>query len=152
MPANPDIQNDRRTAIVNMLAEQTISTQAEVVARLRAAGFDATQSSISRDFRVLGVQKTPLGYSLPQTRTEDKREFDDAAQYLRDVRLAGGHLVVVKTAIGAAQRVALAIDRADWPEIIGTVSGDDTIFVATASQADSRNILRRLTSSRTGTS
>ncbi len=143
MPASPENQTDRRNAIVAMLTKRPIGTQAEIVRELRKTGFVATQSSISRDFRVLGVQKTPAGYQLPGGQSAS-HAMADALTYLRDARTAGSHLVVLKTATGAAQRLAVEIDRADWPEIIGTVSGDDTIFVATGSQSDSRNLLRRI--------
>lgn len=144
MPANPENQAERRSAIKTMLAERPIGTQAEIVHELQQAGFLATQSSISRDFRELGVQKTPAGYQLPGRENIASHAMADALSYLRGVHTAGSHLVVLKTATGAAQRLALEIDRADWPEVIGTVSGDDTIFVATGSQSDSRNLLRRI--------
>ncbi len=144
MPANPEHQNDRRNAIVSLLGERAIATQGEVVHALQSAGFTATQSSVSRDFRELGVQKTPSGYQLPGGASNTDHEMADALAYLRDVKTAGSHLVVLRTATGAAQRLALEIDRSDWPEVIGTVSGDDTIFVATGSQAASRNLIRRI--------
>ncbi len=145
MPANPDIQVERRAAIVRILTENPVTTQSALVKALTEAGHEATQSSVSRDFRVLGIQKTPDGYRLPRSHhVEEQSELAEAARFIRQVRTAGANLVVIRTAIGAAQRVALAVDRADWPEIVGTVSGDDTIFIATANQADSRNIVRRV--------
>jgi len=63
---------------------------------------------------------------------------------VRDVRTAGGNLTVVKTAEGAAQRVAVYLDRSGWSEIVGTVSGDDTIFVATRGGGDQRRLVARL--------
>ena len=57
---------------------------------------------------------------------------------------AGPNLLVIKTAIGAAQRVALALDRCGWPEIVGNIGGDDTVFAATATAADQRNLLTRI--------
>ena len=144
MPADPHIQSRRREAIARILQEGQAPTQQAVVRALRDAGFDATQSSVSRDFQVLGVRKTARGYQLPATVQGEDDALGDAAGYIRTVRGAGPNLVVIRTAIGAAQRVALAVDRADWPEIIGTVSGDDTLFVATASQTHTRNVIRRL--------
>ena len=61
-------------------------------------------------------------------------------------RPAGPHLTVVRTTIGSAQSVALAIDRSRWPEVVGTISGDDTIFIATASERAQRALLDRLRS------
>ena len=145
MPADPTIQHRRRKAIAEILSAGPAPTQHAVVRALLASGFEATQSSVSRDFQVLGVQKTANGYRLPATPQNAARDaLDDAAGYIRTVRNAGPNLVVIRTAIGAAQRVALAVDRADWPEIVGTVSGDDTLFIATSSQTNTRNIVRRL--------
>ena len=59
---------------------------------------------------------------------------------VRDIRAAGPNLLVVTTAIGAAQRVALTLDRINWPEIVGTLSGDDTIFIATTGAAQLRRL------------
>ena len=66
------------------------------------------------------------------------------ADFVRDVATAGNNLTVVKTATGAAQRVALFLDRSNWPEIVGTVSGDDTIFVATRSGKEQKQLLSYL--------
>jgi transcriptional regulator of arginine metabolism len=66
------------------------------------------------------------------------------AEFVRDIRAAGGNLTVVKTAEGAAQRVALYLDRSGWAEIVGTVSGDDTIFVATRNGGEQKRLLARL--------
>ena len=63
---------------------------------------------------------------------------------MRETAPAGNNLLVVKTAIGAAQRVAFELDRSGWPEIVGTLSGDDTIFIATAGAAANRRLQRRL--------
>jgi transcriptional regulator of arginine metabolism len=68
----------------------------------------------------------------------------EIAEFVRDIRAAGANLVVVTTAVGAAQRVAVTLDRANWPEIVGTLSGDDTIFIATAGSAQQRRLRARL--------
>ncbi len=66
------------------------------------------------------------------------------AELLRGIETAGPNLLVIKTAIGAAQRVALALDRSGWPEMVGNVGGDDTILVATKSAAAQRNLLKKI--------
>jgi transcriptional regulator of arginine metabolism len=71
----------------------------------------------------------------------------EVAHFLRGAKPAGAHLTVVFTMAGAAQAVAIALDRAGWPELVGTMAGDDTIFVATASAADQKRLVRRLESS-----
>ena len=63
---------------------------------------------------------------------------------LREIETAGPNLLVIKTAIGAAQRVALALDRSGWPEMVGNVGGDDTILVATKNASGQRNLLSKI--------
>jgi transcriptional regulator of arginine metabolism len=71
-------------------------------------------------------------------------ELRSVADLLRTVTPAGANLLVVKTAIGAAQRVALAFDRSDWPEIVGNIGGDDTVFVATASAGAQKQLIAKI--------
>jgi len=147
MPTAVAQQQARRRAIAELLERETITRQAELVRLLRAEGFDATQSSVSRDLKDLGVAKLTTGYELPQTErtsADDAQALQLVAEFVRELKPAGPHLLVVATAIGAAQRVALTLDRVAWPEIVGTLSGDDTIFVATAGAAQQRRLVARL--------
>ena len=145
MPTAIDQQQGRRQAISDLLALHSIQRQAELVRLLRAQGHDATQSSVSRDLRYLGAAKLRKGYSLPESRIANNEEtLELVAEFVRDIRQAGPNLLVITTAIGAAQRVALMLDRISWPEVVGTVSGDDTIFVATTSTASQRRLGARL--------
>ena len=122
-----------------------MNRQAELVELLRAEGYLATQSSVSRDLRDLGVAKLKSGYSLPGADdSDDEESLQVIAEFVRDIRQAGPNLLVVMTAVGAAQRVAFMIDRAAWPEIVGTLSGDDTIFVATIGASEQRRLKTRL--------
>ena len=147
MPAVSN-QQRRRRAIAELLQNHVIRRQSELVRLLRDKGLDATQSSVSRDLRDLGVAKLTAGYSLPEP---IKRNNVDAlrlvAEFIRNVRPAGPNLLVVTTAIGAAQRVCVTLDRANWPEVVGTISGDDTIFVATAGAGAQRRLNARLQTS-----
>jgi len=123
---------ERRSAILRILRRAPVRKQDELVRLLREAGHEATQSSISRDLRELGVLKAGGRYLPPSdddTRTLD--DFDTLRQFVRGVATAGDALTVLRTTIGAAQSVAIAIDKAAWPEVVGTISGDDTIFIAT---------------------
>ncbi len=70
---------------------------------------------------------------MPTEAPDSGRELEAVAAFIRSIRPAGPHLLVIRTAIGAAQRVALELDRIDWPEIVGNIGGDDTVFVATDS-------------------
>jgi len=138
-------QIERRNAIVRILQSGSVRKQVDLVRLLKKEGYDVTQSSISRDLRDLGVLKAADGYVLPAedaTRTND--DFSALAQFVRDVKTAGPSLTVVKTTIGAAQSVAVAIDKAEWPEVVGTISGDDTIFIATDHSRAQAKLIERL--------
>lgn len=144
MPNTQQVQSERREAIRELLRGGPAETQQSVVAALRSQGFDATQSSVSRDLRELGAIKTASGYELGTSTASSVDEVAQVADLLRSMSPAGPNLLVIKTAIGAAQRVALALDRSDWPEIVGNVGGDDTVFVATTSAAAQRNLITRI--------
>jgi transcriptional regulator of arginine metabolism len=146
MPSAILEQNERRRAIARLLADRVVNRQAELVELLRAEGYPATQSSVSRDLRDLGAAKLKDGYSLPKAAAEiDEEESRQVVtEFVRDIRSAGPNLLVVMTPVGAAQRVAVMLDRSGWPEIVGTVSGDDTIFVATIGTSEQRRLKARL--------
>lgn len=144
MPNSQQAQSERREAIRRLLRNGPADTQDAMVAALIASGFEATQSSVSRDLRELGAIKTAAGYELTDPSSDSDAEIAQVADLLRDLKTAGPNLLVIKTAIGAAQRVALALDRCGWPEIVGNVGGDDTVFTATASGGAQRNLLARI--------
>ena len=143
MPDPNGTTTERRQAIRDLLRRAPAATQQELVAALTARGLVATQSSVSRDLRELGALKTPDGYVLPEGGTGED-EIAAVASLLRRLRAAGPNLLVIHTAIGAAQRVALALDRCGWPEIVGNVGGDDTVFTATANAAAQRAVIARI--------
>ena len=138
-------QLERRSAIMRILREGQVRRQEDLVRLLRKAGHGVTQSSISRDLRDLGVLKASGRYMLPaEELTRTNGDFGTLAQFVRQLRLAGPTLTVLRTTIGAAQSVAVAIDRAEWPEVSGTISGDDTIFIATADGRARNKLIGRL--------
>lgn len=145
MPAGEQLRHRRQQAIRQILEQQPVARQAELVTLLQQRGIEATQSSVSRDLRQLGIAKLDQVYAEAQPELSSP-DGDRAllAEFLREVRAAGPNLTVVKTAVGAAQRVAVFLDRSAWPEIVGTLSGDDTIFVATPNAKDQRQLLARL--------
>ena len=134
----------RRAALRRIISRAPVGRQEDLVRLLDKAGHHATQSSVSRDLRELGVAKRGDRYVLPDGSAPALDDFATVAAFVRDVRPAGPSLTVIRTAAGAAQSVAIVLDRADWPEVVGTVSGDDTIFVATAGAAAQRRLLARL--------
>lgn len=138
-------QHERRQAIARLLEAHAISRQSELVELLRHAGFHATQSSVSRDLKDLGAVKLKSGYSLPEhPELGNSDALEQIAEFVHEIRAAGPHLLVVRTAVGTAQTVAVALDRIAWPEVVGTLSGDDTIFIATAGSAQQRRLRGRL--------
>ena len=141
MATHLDAQTLRRDAIVRILRQTAVGRQAELVDLLHGEGFEATQSSVSRDLRELGVVKGADRYLLPAV--EDAltpSHFEDVRAFVKGYRAAGPTLTVLRTTVGAAQSVAIAIDKAHWPEIVGTIAGDDTIFIATASARAQRRL------------
>jgi transcriptional regulator of arginine metabolism len=127
---------DRQGAILRLVKEQKLATQAEVAEALRAQGFDAVQTTVSRDIAQLGLVKVRdeegrLVYALPGAADLDR--LDELTSALRRFALSlvpTGNLLVLQTPPGHANALARAIDAASLGDVAGTVAGDDTIFVA----------------------
>ena len=127
---------ERQGQILRLVNERRLSTQTEVAEALREEGYEATQTTVSRDIAQLGLVKVRdeegrLVYALPGAADLDR--LSELAGALRRWALrlaASGNLVVVQAPPGHAQALARAIDGAGLPDILGTVAGDDTIFVA----------------------
>jgi len=144
VPTESEIRDRRHREILALLRKRRVASQGEIVTALRKRGVGATQPSVSRDLQELGVVKVGGHYVTPPLRLTPPRELAEAAHLVRAVRPAGPHLTVVLTVVGSAQSVALALDHAGFPEVVGTVAGDDTIFVATATPPDQKLFLQRL--------
>lgn len=145
MPTDIEQRDRRRRAIVDLVRRSRIASQEELRAKLAARGFEATQPSVSRDLRDLGVGKAGGRYVLADELGPETRDaLGEVVHFVRDVRPAGPYLAVISTTVGAAQTVAIALDHAGFPELAGTVAGDDTIFAATASAALQRRFVERL--------
>jgi len=134
----------RREALRKIITRSPVGRQQDLVRLLGKAGHPATQSSVSRDLRELGVAKQGDRYVLPDESAPALDDFATVAAFVRDLRPAGPSLTVIRTTAGAAQSVAIVLDRADWPDVVGTLSGDDTIFIATTGAAAQRRLLARL--------
>lgn len=144
MPNFSEDRLQRRNTLRELLQQAPASTQQSLVDELTGRGLVATQSSVSRDLKDLGAIKTHRGYELAGADTAAADELKGIAEFLRSVTPAGPHLTVIKTAIGAAQRVALALDRSNWPEMIGNIGGDDTVFVASDSMASQKILIAKI--------
>ena len=144
MPNSMEDQAERREAIQQLLLAGPAETQQALVNELRDGGLIATQSSVSRDLKDLGAIKTSRGYELPGDATPQDDPFHGVTELLRNISPAGPNLIVIKTAVGAAQRVALALDRSNWSEMVGNIGGDDTVFVATDSASNQKILISRI--------
>lgn len=129
-------RRERHSAILELVREQALSTQAEVAAALRDMGFDVVQTTVSRDIAELGLVKVraPSGrlvYAAPGTSDSDRLRALAAAfrRYAISAEPAGS-LVVLTTPSGYANALAQAIDESGHPGIAGTIAGDNMIFVA----------------------
>ena len=138
------VQLERQNAIQQILSSGPAGTQQYLVDQLITLGFEATQSSVSRDLKDIGAIKTTAGYELSFSPEPADDEISNVSDLLRELQPAGPNLLVIKTAIGAAQRVALALDRCGWPEIVGNVGGDDTVFTATGTASAQRSLLSKI--------
>lgn len=138
-------KNYRQGQILKLIRSKRINTQEELAQELRALGIEVTQVTLSRDLREMGIVKTADGYReiLPDPTGPSLAQV--MAEYLLDVRLAQ-HIVVLKTSTGSANSLAVALDQEDWPEIAGTVAGDDTVFVACWDNQRAKTVYERLLS------
>jgi transcriptional regulator of arginine metabolism len=118
----------RQGQIVKLIRAKSISTQDDLAQELKKLGITATQVTLSRDIHELGLAKTPEGYQQIARSEAGPTLATLAAEFLLDVRLAQ-HLIVLKTSPGHANSVAVALDDEEWPEVVGTLAGDDTIMV-----------------------
>jgi transcriptional regulator of arginine metabolism len=144
MPTDLEQKERRQREILALLEESPVASQLELVERLAERGVAATQSSVSRDLRELGVVRAGGRYLVPAGREERDPGLAEVAPFFRGVKPAGPHLAVLFTTAGAAQSAGLAIDRAGWPEVVGTMAGDDTVFVATANGRDQQRFLQKI--------
>jgi transcriptional regulator of arginine metabolism len=117
---------ERHTKILDLISAERIATQEDLAVRLESAGFYVTQASVSRDLAELGVVKQHGVYALPA------RPPRAAERGLLSLREAGGNLLIAKCLPGLASAVAVVVDAAKLPEIVGTIAGEDTIFIAVA--------------------
>src|SRR5256714_2510966 len=127
----------RQKQILNLIRAKRIGTQEELRTHLERSGVSATQSSVSRDLEELGVVKHHGSYALPHAN-------GDKARGLVGLDVAGDILVIAKCLPGRASAVAVEIDDAAIPEIVGTLAGEDTIFIGTRDQKSQRATMKKI--------
>jgi transcriptional regulator of arginine metabolism len=132
------LKEARQHRILSLIRANRISTQEELSEFLERSGVSATQSSISRDLEELGIVKVNGHYTLPMATSRTK------SRGLLNLLTAGEALVVAKCEAGLASAVAVEIDRAAIPEIVGTLAGEDTIFIAVEDRKAQRTAIKRI--------
>ena len=139
----------RQAAVLKLLRRQAIGSQLELAAALGQAGFHTTQASLSRDMRELGVVKVRGRYMLPGSAGPAGRGAAPEIPEVPALRAAtpvGANLLIIRTPPGGAPLAASYVDQAKRPELIGSLAGDDTIFLAVRSRADQGRLLAWLRS------
>ena len=121
----------RQETLSEIIRSKRIGSQLQIHKELKRLGIHTTQASISRDFVELGVVKIKGIYQLPAIVTREVLMGE-----IMEIDTAGDNLIVVKTPPGQASMTALAVDKMKIPGVVGTVAGDDTLFVATKSQTE----------------
>jgi len=131
-------KSERQNTILNIIGATRIGRQDELVRLLRKNGFSVTQASVSRDLDELAVVKINGQYAQPE-RLDSRFAFGLIA-----VTAAGDNLVVAKCASGLASAAAVRIDGARIEEIVGTIAGDDTIFIAVANGNAQKSVIKQV--------
>lgn len=144
-----NIKEQRQQAILNIIRREEVETQAELLERLRAENFEATQATLSRDLSALGLVKVRKqggrtyyaeASSTASGLTKFHALFTDAAEKVD----YAGNLVVVKCAAGMANAVCAAMDALEWDSVIGTLAGDDTIFCVIRTPDEAKSFVSQL--------
>ncbi|ABZ82919.1 arginine repressor [Heliomicrobium modesticaldum Ice1] len=131
------MKSRRQRAILEIIGAEVVRTQEELAQRLRERGMEVTQATVSRDIKELGLIKVPVSkdesrYAPPAEAAQVPQAQDRLRRLLRDTVThvdSSLNIVVIRTLPGHAHAVAGAIDHSHWPEVLGTVAGDDTIFI-----------------------
>jgi transcriptional regulator of arginine metabolism len=144
----------RQRAIRDLVEQRVLRTQQELAGALRERGYRTTQATISRDVAELGLVKEnrdgTAAYALPPRLIEAESSGEDRLRaLLKDLPVdfrQSGLLLVIRTLPGSAHAIAAALDRARWPEVAGSIAGDDTVFVAFPDRGALQRVRRRLSS------
>lgn len=138
----------RQSDIRAILAEAPVPNQDELRRHLYRRGHRVTQATLSRDIHELGLVKTNEGYAVPEAEEHGADSWLPSVEKLiREFAFAvtaAQNLVVVRTSAGSAQPVAAAIDAEEWPEVLGTIGGDDTILLVAENNKQADKLVSRL--------
>ena len=143
------MKSKRHERILQLVAEQSIDTQEELASILSREGFQVTQATVSRDIKELGLTKilTPAGgyrYATMERAESDLQDrFNSIFSHSVLSITAAGNLIVIKTVTASANAAAEAVDSLKWPEIAGSIAGDNTIFLAVHDSKCVPELIRR---------
>ena len=154
------MKNERHTAILALISERAITTQDELAAALLEKGYSVTQATVSRDIRELGLSKETDSRGITRyvaaakfksvpPRTERERFVQMFVSSVLDIQYAN-NMIVIHTLSGAANAAAEAVDGLHWPEILGTMAGDNTIFAVIRTNEETPMTAQRLQQLRHG--
>jgi len=142
------LKHQRQRAIQEIIAQENISTQSELVERLRSLGFRATQATVSRDISELRLVRVPLGKGKHKYALSNLELAEDVLEELQRIFREfvhdidrGGNLLVIRTAEGHASGIALLLDRLKRDDIVGTLAGEDTILVVARNEKGAERLL-----------
>lgn len=150
------MKSNRQNEIIRLISSRDIETQEELASALRELGYQVTQATVSRDIRELSLIKVAAkggGYKYARPERHEIAVSERLRRILTDALVSvdsSGNIIVVKTLSGSANVAAEALDTLGWPEILGTIAGDNTIFAVVRNEADTAEIsgrIRKLTES-----
>lgn len=143
------VKKKRLDKILELIKNNEIETQGELAQMLRDSGFKVTQGTVSRDVRELGLTKASASsggqkYVVPEAPNEELLRFirvlNDSMVYIDQAQ----NIMVIKTGSGMAMAVAAALDRMNFPEVVGTIAGDDTIMAAVRTSQDAALLIEKI--------
>lgn len=143
------MKTQRQAKLVELIRQGEIASQSDARKQLSRAGFSTTQATVSRDLEEIGAVRVRSAGGIRYSLQTARSEFGvNVARVLRDLvvgRTASGNIVVLRTPPGHAGAVASAIDRAQLPGVIGTIAGDDTVFLCATEKIGGKGVLKVLT-------
>ena len=144
------MKSSRQNEIIQLISSRDIETQEELAAELRELGYKVTQATVSRDIRELRLIKVAAkdgGYKYAKPERHETAVSERLTRMLTDSLVHvdhSGNIIVVKTLSGSANAAAEALDTLDWPEILGTIAGDNTVFAVIRNEADAAEVSARI--------
>ena len=144
------MKRNRQEAILRVISQYEVETQQELAQRLKEKGFEVTQATVSRDIRDMKLSKMPTGeghQKYVRFHNDEKHLSGKYVNVLKEGFVSidmAQNILVVKTVSGMAMAVAAAIDAMKYPEIVGSIAGDDTIMMAVRTVEDTKSLMNQI--------